>query len=333
MDRSKIYLAVVVSFYNFFAHSSQVSSSYPKSSFDSSSSVSVLSYITTVKKIFTSSDDDCIKSYAAQALVCASIKQKATYNIISDLDALRISHSEKWNMYMNSYQNTQSGNTLLIDAVVASDGAMIDFLHRSGVDCNKKNYEGKTVLHSAVDVHDTNPLKVRPLFPTIELISYFVLTSLEHLSAYRSMNSSIKDASGRTALDIALQENLDDSVILFLLENFYIHVSLPYEVYLKVRDIVIKHKNQSLLARLDSQNFASVVTTHQQVQTVGTYEGNRIRSLSENDKFDQKQTDKLMNYKPFAAVQSLYAPAKKQIYKPMGFDIKQQYEGQHKKLY
>lgn len=333
MDRSKIYLAMVVSLYNFVAYSSQVYSSYAKSSFDSGNSLSVLSSVATVKNLFASSDDDCIKSDAAQSLVCASIKHKVTGGIISDLDTLRMYNSEKWSMYMNSYQSSTSGNSLLMNAVIASDTVMIDFLCRSGLDCNKKNYQRETVLHSAVQVHDGNPLRVSPLFPSIDLISYFVLTSLEHLSAFKSIDAYRKNLSGLTALDIALQENLDDSVILFLLEKFHTNLSLPHEVYLKVRDIVIKHKNVSLLARLDSQNFSPSVRTYACVQTVGTYEGNRIRSLSENDKFDQKQTDKLVNYKPFTATQSLHGYAKKQTYKPMGFDIKQQYEKQHKKLY
>lgn len=325
---------MVVSLYNLFAHSSQLSSSHAKSSFDFDSSQSVLSYVATVKNLFASSQDDCMKSHAAQVLVSASIKQKVTRDIISDLDVLRTSNSEQWNIYMNNYRNHTSGNTLLIDAVIASDVVMIDFLYRSGVvDCNKKNYGHKTVLHSAVDVRDGNSLRVCPLFPSIDLISYFVLTSLEHLSVYKSINPSIKDSSGLTALDIALKENLDDSVILFLLEKFNMNLTFSHDLYLKIRAIVIQHNNKALLARLDSQNFSPLVGTYEHVQTVGTYEGNRIRSLSENDKFDQKQTDKLMNYKPFTAVQSLYAPAKKQIYKPMGFDIKQQYEGQHKRLY
>lgn len=329
MNNLKYFIVILVSVHGIYSYGSDLF----RSSSAHATSASTYS-LNDIQQIFLSPSQNLKKEAAIQSFVLQAIPQQNLFVTGSDLDHMRQHDTQRWDRYMNSYRD-EHGQTLLMHAVIASNTVMIDFLRRSNVDINAQDFDKKTALHKAVDIADEQK-RITPLFPTKSLISYFVVTSLEHLSEYQNMNANSKDIHGATALDIALslvlKGKLDATVVFFLVENLKMSVKFTHEVYLEIRTRALKQDQHAIVQLLDSQNHVpnyapipNLVTIPEDEDYVQIPSGQRVRSHSENDKFYEKPIHQLMNHRDFSGAKSMHYPVKIPSYMPASHDLKQQY--------
>jgi len=218
--------------------------------------------------------------------------QKILYDIIHSQNSCRIYNNELynleklqsinphlWTFYVDRYSHyNDHGYSLLMYAVIRSNFVMIDFLKKSEVNPNHVDkYENRTALHKVVDQSDEQ-LRVKPSYRG--LISWFMSSTLDHLSEFKNINPHIQDYKGQTALHIAVQNNLNFDVIEQLVVQFKIDCSLKNRYGQTARDIA-QQDNQVIIVELLDKHVRQNITTQDSKKEVVVEK--RARSLSEND--------------------------------------------------